>query len=132
MRAGRSCELGLPVSSTKETLRHAFVNRVQAGDGYFDIQPIRSMLVYGVNEKASPNQIIGLFMFEVVCFLEYAHVMNISHGELTWPAGPQQEVQEDHWAKSRAVQQGNGGPPRPLQTRAIMLGRLEKLHDNNS
>jgi len=43
---------------------------------------------------------------------------------------PKQEVQEDHRAKLRAAQQGDGGTPRPLQIRAIMLGRLEKLNDN--
>jgi len=52
MRAGRSCELGLPFPSTKEALRHAFVDRIQAGNGYFDIQPIQIMLVYSVNEQA--------------------------------------------------------------------------------
>ena len=55
--------------------------------------------------------------------------MNISHDELTWPAGLQQEIQKDHWAKSRAAQRGDGGTPRPLQIRAIMLGRLEKSLD---
>jgi hypothetical protein len=130
MRAGRSCELGLPVSSTKEALRHVFVDRVQTGDGYFDIEPIQIMLVYSINEKAGANQIIDLFIFEAVCCLEYANAMNISHDELTWPAGLQQEVQEDHRAKSRAAQRRDGGTPRLLQMRAIMLGRLEKLHDN--
>jgi len=61
--------------------------------------------------------------------LKYAHAMNITHDELTWPAGLQQEEKEDHQAKSRAAQRGDGGKPRPLQTRAIMLGRLEWLHD---
>jgi len=56
MRAGRSCELGLPVSSTKEVMRRAFVERVRAGEGYFDIQPIRFMLVYSVNEKADTTR----------------------------------------------------------------------------
>ena len=56
MWAGRSCKLGLPVSSTKEALRHAFVERVRAGDAYFDIQPIQIMLVHSVNEKAGANQ----------------------------------------------------------------------------
>jgi len=130
MRAGRSCELGLPVASTKEAPRHAFVDRVQAGDGYFEIQPIQIMLVYSVNEKAGAHQIIGLFIFEAVCSLVYAHAMNISHDELTWPTGLQQEVQEDHREKLRAAQRGDGGTPRPLQIRAIMLGRLEKLYDN--
>jgi len=131
IRAGRSCKLGLPVSSTKEALRHAFVDRVQADEGYFDIQSIQIMLVYSVNEKAGANQIIGLFIFDAVCSssLEYAHAMNISHDKLTWPAGLQQEVQEDRQAKSRAAQRGDGGTPRPLQTRAIMLGTFEKLHD---
>jgi len=129
MRARRSCELGLPFPSTKEALRHAFAVRVQAGDGYFDIQPIQIMPVYSVNEKAGTNQIIGLFIFEAVCSLEYAHAMNISHDELTWPSGLQQEVQEDHQAKLRAAQRGDGGPPRPQQIRAIMLGRLDKLND---
>ena len=129
MRGGRSCELGLPVSSTKKAMRHACVVRVQAGDGHFDIQPIRIMLVYSVNEKTGGNQMIGLFIFEAVRSLEYAHTVNISLDELTWPAGLQQEVQEDHWAKSRAAQRGDGGTPRLLQIRAIMLGRLEKLHD---
>jgi len=55
--------------------------------------------------------------------------MNIKHDELTWPTGLQQEVQKYHQAKSRAVQEGEGGKLRPLQTRAIMLGRLEKLHE---
>jgi len=63
MQAGRSCELDLPVSSTKEALRHAFVDRVQTGDGCFDIQPIHIMLVYSINEKAGANQIMGLFIF---------------------------------------------------------------------
>jgi len=110
MRAGRSCELGLPVSSSKEALTHTFVERVQAGDGYFDIQPIQIMLVYSVNEKAGANQIIGLLIFEAICSLEYAHAMNISHDE----AGLQQEVQEDHQSKSRAAQRGHGGTPRPM------------------
>ena len=101
----------------------------RAGDAYFDIQPTQIMLVYSVNGKAGANQIIGLFIFEAVCSQEYAHAMNITHDNLTWPAGLQQEVQEDHQAKSRAAQRGDGGTPRPLQTRAIMLGRLEKLHD---
>jgi len=130
MRAGWSCELGLPVSSTKEALRHAFVDRIQAGHGYFDIQPIQIMLVYSVNEKADANQIIGPFIFEAVCSLEYAHAMNISHDGLTWAAGLQEEVQEDHGAKTRAAQRGDGGTPRPLQIRVIMLGRLEKLHEH--
>jgi len=102
MRAGRNCELGLPFPSTKEAVKQAFVDRVQAGYGYFDIQPIQIMLVYSVNEKAGANQIIGLFNFEAVCSVEYAHAMNISHDELTWPLGLQQEVQEDHQAKMRA------------------------------
>jgi len=129
MRAGRSCELGLPFPSTTEALRQAFVDRIQAGDGYFDIQPIQIILVYSVNEKAGANQIIGLFIFEAVCSMEYAHAMNISHDELTWPSGLQQEVQEDHQAKIRATQRGDGGPPRPQQIRAIMLGRLDKMND---
>jgi len=129
MRAGRSCELGLPFPSTKEALKQAFVDRVQAGNGYFDIQPIQIMLVYSVNEKAGANQIIGLFNFEVVCSVEYAHAMNVSQHELTWPLGLQQEVQEDHQAKMRAAQRGDGGPPRPQQIRAIMLGRLDKMND---
>ena len=61
--------------------------------------------------------------------MEYAHAMNISHGELTWPLGLQQEVQEDHQAKMRAAQRGGGGLPRPQQIRAIMLGRLDKMND---
>ena len=85
MRAGESCELGLPFLSTKEALGQAFVVQVQAGDGYFDIQPIQIMLVYSVNEKAGANQIIGLFTFEAVCSVEYAHAINISNDELTWP-----------------------------------------------
>ena len=89
MRAGRSCELGLPFPSTKQALKQAFVDRVQAGNVYFDIQPIQIMLVYSVNEKAGANQIIGLFNFEAVCSVEYAHAMNISHDELTWPLGLQ-------------------------------------------
>jgi len=129
MRAERSCELGLPFPSTKEALRQAFVDRVQAGDGYNDIQPIQIMLVYSVNEKAGANQIIGLFIFEAVCSVEYAHAMNISHDELTLPLGLQQEVQEDHQAKTRAAQRGDGGPPRPQQIREIMLGRLDKMND---
>jgi len=129
MRAGRSCELGLPFPSTKEALRHAIVDRVQAGDGYFGIQPIQIMLVYSVNEKPGANQIIGLFIFEAVCSLEYVHAMNISHDELTGPLGLQQQVQEDHQAKLRAAQRGDGGPPRPQQIRAIMLERLDKLND---
>jgi len=48
--------------------------------------------------------------------------MNISHDELTWPLGLQQEVQEDHQKKMRAAQRGDGGPPKPQQIRAIMLG----------
>jgi len=128
MRAGRSCKLGLPISSSKEALRHAFVERDQANDGHFDIQPIQIMLVYSVNEKAGANQILGL-IFEAACSLEYAHAMNISHDELTWPAGLKQEVHEDNQAKSRAAQRGHGGTPRPMQTRAIMLGRLKKLYD---
>ena len=55
--------------------------------------------------------------------------MNISHGELTWPLGLQQEVQEDHQAKMRAAQRGDGGPPRPQEIRTIMLGRLDKMND---
>ena len=101
----------------------------QAGDGYFDIQPIQIMLVYSVNKQANANQIIGLFIFEAVCSVEYAHAMNISHDELTWPLGLQQEVQEDHQAKLRAAQRGDGGSPRPKQIRAIMLGRLDKMND---
>jgi len=50
-------------------------------------------------------------------------------GELTWPLGLQQEVQEDHQAKMRAAQRGGGGLPRPQQIRAIMLGRLDKMND---
>jgi len=120
---------GWRAGGTKEALRHAFVDRVQAGDGYFDIQTIQIMLVYSVNEKAGANQITGLFIFGTVCSLEYAHAMNIPHDELTWPAGLQQKVQEDHRANSRVAQRGDGGIPRPLQIWAIMLGRLEKLHD---
>ena len=101
---------GWRAGGTKEALRHAFVDRVQAGDGYFDIQTIQIMLVYSVNEKAGANQITGLFIFEAVCSLEYAHAMNISHDE----AGLQQEVQEDHQSKSRAAQRGHGGTPRPM------------------
>ena len=56
-------------------------------------------------------------------------MMNIMHDKLTWPAGLQQQVQEDHQAKSRAAQRGDGGKARPLETRAVMLGRLEKIHD---
>jgi len=91
--------------------------------------PFKSSLVYSVNEKAGANQIIGLFNFEAVCSVEYAHAMNISHDELTWLLGLQQEVQEDQQAKMRAAQQGDGGPPRPQQIRAIMLGRLDKMND---
>jgi len=29
----------------------------------------------------------------------------------------------------RAAQRGDGGPPRPQQIRAIMLGRLDKIDD---
>jgi len=75
MRAGRNCELGLPFPSTKQALKQAFVDRVQAANGYFDIQPIQIMLVYSVNEKAGANQIIGLFNFEAVCSVEYAHAI---------------------------------------------------------
>jgi len=107
----------------------AFVDRVQAKNGYFDIQPIQIMLVYSVNEKAGDNQIIGLFDFEAVCSVEYSHAMNISHDELTRPLGLQQEVQEDHQAKMRVAQWGDGGPPKPQQIRAIMLGRLDKMND---
>jgi len=46
--------------------------------------------------------------------VEYAHAMNISHNELTWPLGLQQEVQEDLQAKMRAAQRGDGGPFRPI------------------
>ena len=88
------------------------------------------MLVYSVNEKTGGNQMIGLFIFEAVRSLEYAHTVNISLDELTWPAGLQQELQEDHRAKSRATQRGHGGTPRPLRIRVIMLGRLEKLHEH--
>jgi len=120
----------LPFPSTKEALKEAFVHRVQAGNGYFDIQPIQIILVYSVNDKAGGNQRIGLFNFEAVCSVEYAHAINISHDELTWPLGLQQEVQEDHHqAKMRAAQRGDGGPPRPQQIRAIMLGRLDKIDD---
>ena len=114
MRAGQSCELGLPFPSTKEALKQAFVHRVQAANGYFDIQSIQIMLVYSVNEKAGDNQIIGLFNFEAVCSVEYAHAMNISHDELTWPLGLQQEVQEDHQAKMS----GTAGRWRPSKTAA--------------
>ena len=55
--------------------------------------------------------------------------MNILHDELTWPLGLQQEVQEDHQAKMRAAQRDDGGPPRPQQIRAIMLGRLNKMNN---
>jgi hypothetical protein len=68
-------------------MKQAFVDRIQAGNGYFDIHPIQIMLVYSVDEKAGANQMIGLFIFEAVCSVEYAHAMNISHGELTWPLG---------------------------------------------
>jgi len=90
------------------------------------------MLVHSVNEKAGANQIIGLFIFEVVCSVKYAHAMNISHNEPTWPLGLQQEVQEDHHAKLRVAQRGDGGHgghPRPQQIWAIMLGRLDKMND---
>jgi len=39
-----------------------------------------------------------------------------------------QPLTEDHQAKMRAAQRGNGGPPRPQQIRAIMLGRLDKMN----
>ena len=110
MQAGRSCELGLPFPSTKEAPKQAFVDRVQAGNGYFDIQPIQIMLDYSVNEKAGANQIIGLFNFEAVCSVEYAHVINISHDEFTWMLGLQQEVQEDHQAKKRDGTAGRWQP----------------------
>ena len=55
--------------------------------------------------------------------------LNISHDELTWPLGLQQEVQEDRQAKVRAAQRGDGGLPKPQQIRAIMLGRLDKMND---
>jgi len=87
------------------------------------------MLVYSVNEKVAANHIIGLFNFEAVCSVEYAHAINFSHDELTWPLGLQQEVQEDHQAKMRAAQWGDGGSPKPQQIRAIMLGRLDKMND---
>ena len=87
------------------------------------------MLVYSVNEKAGANQIIGLFNFEAVCSVEYAHAINISHDELTWLLGLQQEVQQDHQAKLRAAQRGDGGYSRPQQIWAIMLGRLDKMND---
>jgi len=87
------------------------------------------MLVYSVDEKAGANHIIGLFIFEAVYSVEYAHAMNISHGELTRPLGLHQEVQEDHQAKMRAAQRGDGGPPRPQQIRTIMLGKLDKMND---
>jgi len=61
--------------------------------------------------------------------VEYAHAKNISHDELTWPLGLQKEVPEDHQAKVRAVQWGDGGPPKPQQIRAIMLGRLDTMSD---
>jgi len=105
------------------------LDRVRAGDGYFDIQPIQIILVHSVNEKAGTNQIIGLFILEAVCSVEYAHAMNISHDELTWPLGLQQEVQEDHQAKLRAAQRGDGGPPRPQQIRATILMGLDKMND---
>ena len=110
-------------------MKQAFIDRIRVGNGCFDIHPIQIMLVYSVDEKVGANRIIGLFTFEAVCSMEYAHAMNISHGELTWPLGLQQEVQEDHQAKLRAAQRGDGGPPRPQQIRAIMLGRLDKLND---
>ena len=61
--------------------------------------------------------------------VEYAHAMNISHDELTWLLGLQQEAQGDHQAKVRAAQQVDGGPAKPQQIRAIMLGRLDKMND---
>ena len=64
MRAGRICELDLPFSSTKKALRHAYLERVRAGDGYFVVQHIQIMLVYSVNKQAGANQIIGLFIFD--------------------------------------------------------------------
>jgi len=129
MRAGRTCELGLSFPSTKAAMNQAFIDRIRVGNGCFDIHPIQIMLVYSVDEKVGANRIIGLFTFEAVCSMEYAHAMNISHGELTWPLGLQQEVQEDHQAKMRAAQRGGGGLPRPQQIRAIMLGRLDKMND---
>jgi len=123
------CELGLQISSTKAAIRLAFDARISAGAGYFDIQPIQLLLVYSVSEETGTNKIIGIFTFEAVCSLEVAHRMNIEHDELTWPSRLQQELQKDHQAKSRVVQEGEGRKPRPLQTRAIMLGRLEKLND---
>jgi len=119
------CELGLHISSTKAAIRLAFDARIGAGERYFDIQPIQ----YSVSEEAGTNKIIGIFTFEAVCSLEVAHRMNIEHDELTWPSGLQQELQKDHQAKTRAAQEGAGSRPRPLQTRAIMLGKLEKFHE---
>ena len=55
--------------------------------------------------------------------------MNISHDKLTWLLGLQQEVQEDHQARVRAAQRGDGGPPKLQQIRAMMLGRLDKMND---
>jgi len=110
-------------------MRTACDERTGAGEGYFDKEPIQLLLVYSVSEEAGTKKIIGIFTFEAVCSLEVAHSMNIQHDELTWPTGLQQELQKDHQAKSRAAQQGEGGKPRPLQTRAIMLGRLEKLQE---
>ena len=123
------CELGLQISSTKAAIRLAFDARISAGAGYFDIQPIQLLLVYSVSEETGTNKIIGIFTFEAVCSLEVAHRMNIEHDELTWPSRLQQELQKDHQAKSRVVQEGEGRKPRPLQTRAIMLGKLEKFHE---
>jgi len=79
MQAGRSCELGLPFPSTKEALRQAFVDQVQAGDGYFDIQPIQIMLVYSVNEKAGANQIIDLFIFEATSTKQPIWTLYMNH-----------------------------------------------------
>jgi len=60
-------------------MRHACVVRVQAGDGHFDIQPIRIMLVYSVNEKTGGNRIIGLFIFEAVCSTHNEHLARRAH-----------------------------------------------------
>jgi len=88
--------------------------------------------VYSVNEEVGTNQIIGIFTFEAVCSLEYGHKMNIQHDELTWPTCLQHELQKDNCAKLSAAQRGDDGNPRPLQTRTVMLGDLEKIHDQQT
>jgi len=77
---------------------------------------------------------LSLFIFEAVCSLEYAHAMNISHHELTWPTGLQQEVQEDHRAKLRAAQRGAGGTPKTAadsgnHAREVGEVKRQQIHD---